>query len=182
MPSQTVFRVHKEGSQSSLITVEEPVPTIDKHEVLIKVRGVALNFRDIAILEGFYPFPVKGQVVPCSDAAGEVVEVGTAIDDVKVGDRVIGNFDVRHLYGPQRDWDHSHGGAIDGVLRQYLALPGSAVTKIPTHSKLSFPQMAALVCTGVTAWNALYGNIPLKPGQTVLFQGKCPQRFPGCLY
>lgn len=31
--------------------------------------------------------------------------------------------------------------------------------------------MAALVCTGVTAWNALYGNIPLKPGQTVLFQG-----------
>ena len=31
--------------------------------------------------------------------------------------------------------------------------------------------MASLICTGVTAWNALYGNIPLKPGQIVLFQG-----------
>jgi NADPH:quinone reductase-like Zn-dependent oxidoreductase len=172
MPSQTVFRIHREGSQNTLETAEEPIPTIEKHEVLIKIRGVALNFRDIAILDGFYPFPIKDQVIPCSDAAGEVMEVGAAVEDLKVGDRVIGNFYVSHLYGPQPDWDHTLGGAIDGVLRQYIALPGSAVMKIPAHSKLSFAQMASLVCTGVTAWNALYGNIPLKPGQSVLFQGK----------
>jgi NADPH:quinone reductase-like Zn-dependent oxidoreductase len=100
--------------------------------------------------------PIKEQVIPCSDAAGEVVKVGSSIQDLKTGDHVIGNFDVGNLYGPQPDWVHGHGGPIDGVLRQYIAFPGSAVTKIPAHSKLTFPQMASLVCTGVTAWNALY--------------------------
>ena len=71
----------------------------------------------------------------------------------------------------QQDWVHAHGGPIDGFLRQFAALPHTAVVKIPEHTKLSYAQMASLVCTGVTAWNALYGNIALKPGQTVLFQG-----------
>jgi NADPH:quinone reductase-like Zn-dependent oxidoreductase len=36
---------------------------------------------------------------------------------------------------------------------------------------MSFVEMASLVCAGVTAWNALFGNVPMKPGQTGLFQG-----------
>lgn len=174
MSSHVVFRLQERGSHHNLKQLEEPIPVIDKHEVLIKIRGISLNYRDIGIADGSYPFPVKEQVVPCSDAAGEVVEVGSSIDDLRVGAHVIGNFDVVNLYGPQADWKHGHGGPIDGMLRQYVALPRSSVTEIPSSSKLSFPQMAALVCTGVTAWNALYGNIPLKPGQTVLFQGDFP--------
>ena len=57
------------------------------------------------------------------------------------------------------------------MLRQYIAVPASAIVKIPYTSKLSWAQLAGLVCTGTTSWNALYGNLPLKPGQTVLFQG-----------
>ncbi|TVY78322.1 Zinc-type alcohol dehydrogenase-like protein [Lachnellula suecica] len=171
MALNTVFRIHKEGSSQSLTTAKEPIPVIDKHEVLIKIRAVALNFRDIAILAEQYPLEVKENVIPCSDAAGEVVEVGSLIQDLKVGDRVIGSFAPAHLYGPALDSYLAHGAPIDGVLREYISLPGTAVTKFPSDSKLSFPQMSALVCTGVTAWNALYGNVPLKPGQTVLFQG-----------
>lgn len=63
------------------------------------------------------------------------------------------------------------GGPIDGMLAQYVNIPASAVIKIPKTTKLSWTQLAGLVCTGTTAWNALYGNLPLKPGQTVLFQG-----------
>lgn len=109
--------------------------------------------------------------MPCSDGAGVVEEVGSDVEGLQVGDRVIANFDVRHFYDPQSDWLHGHGGPIDGVLRQYMAVPGDALTKIPAESTLSFAQMAALVCTGTTSWNALYGNLPLKPGQTVLFLG-----------
>jgi hypothetical protein len=115
---------------------------------------------------------VKDNVVPCSDSAGVVAAVGDAVEDISVGDRVVANFDRSNLYGPQKDWVHSLGGFFDGTLRQYIAVPAIAVAKIPETCELSFTQLASLICTGVTAWNALFGCIPLQPGQTVLFLGK----------
>ncbi|RDW57284.1 hypothetical protein BP5796_12734 [Coleophoma crateriformis] len=171
MPNQTVFRLQSRGSHHNIKQHSEPIPTIDSHEVLLKIRGLALNYRDLAVANGTYPFPVKAQVIPCSDAAGEIVQVGSQVSGLKVGDRVVASFDGTNLYGPQKDWDHAYGGPVDGFLRQFAALPATSTTKVPDEAKLSFMQMAALVCTGVTAWNAFYGNIPLKPGQTVLFQG-----------
>ncbi|KKY26036.1 putative zinc-type alcohol dehydrogenase-like protein [Diplodia seriata] len=173
MPSQQVFRLAgPHSTYHELQTFDEPIPTISNREVLIRVRAVALNYRDLAISKSLYPFPVKDQVVPCSDAAGEIVEVGSAITkDLAKGDTVVGAFDPTALYGPMRDWDNGQGGPVDGVLRQYIVLPAEAVVKVPKESNLSHAQWASLVCTGVTAWNALYGNLPLKPGQTVLFQG-----------
>ncbi|GAB9463758.1 Zinc-type alcohol dehydrogenase protein [Globisporangium polare] len=169
--TNTVFRHSERTSHHNLTVSTEPMPTIAAHQVLVQIKSVALNYRDIAIADSSYPFPVKDDVVPCSDGAGVVVQVGSDVEGLSVGDRVIANFDVKHMYGPQPDWLHGHGGPIDGVLRQYMAVPGDALTKIPRESTLSFTQMAALVCTGTTSWNALYGNVPLKPGQTVLFLG-----------
>jgi len=57
------------------------------------------------------------------------------------------------------------------MLRQYVVIPASAIVKIPQTTQLSWTQLAGLVCTGTTAWNSLYGNLALKPGQTVLLQG-----------
>jgi NADPH:quinone reductase-like Zn-dependent oxidoreductase len=138
---------------------------------LVKIKAVALNYRDLVISDGTYPFPAKDQVVPCSDGAGEVVDIGGAVSSVKKGDHVIGSFNLTHLYGFQPDHGQAQGSAVDGVLCQYVAIPEQAIAVIPKTANLTFPQMASLVCTGVTAWNALYGNIPLKPGQIVLFQG-----------
>lgn len=174
MPSQQVFRLTgNRESYHELQTFQEDIPTISNREVLIRVRAVALNYRDLAISKSTYPFPVKEKVVPCSDAVGEVVEVGSAVSrNIAKGDTIVGTFDPTNLYGPQRDWNNGQGGPVDGVLRQYIVLPAEAVVKVPKDSSLSHAQWASLVCTGVTAWNSLYGNIPLKPGQTVLFQGE----------
>ena len=57
------------------------------------------------------------------------------------------------------------------MLRQYVAVPASAIVLVPQSTTLSWAQLAGLVCTGTTSWNALYGNLPLRPGQTVLLQG-----------
>jgi NADPH:quinone reductase-like Zn-dependent oxidoreductase len=65
--------------------------------------------------------------------------------------------------------DKSLGGPADGMLCQYKALPYSGLVKIADH--LSYEEAASLVCVGTTAWNALHGNKPLLPGQSVLFQG-----------
>lgn len=169
--SQTVLRLSARDSWDKLVQHQEAIPSAGKHEVLIKVRSVALNFRDIAISTGQYPFPVKDQVVPGSDAAGDIVEVGEGVCGLQQGDKVIVNFDLATTYGPLKSWHAGLGGPVDGVMREYFSVPAHAVVKIPESSKLSYAQWAGVVCTGVTVWNALYGNLPLRPGQSVLCLG-----------
>ncbi|KAL4811063.1 NAD(P)-binding protein [Aspergillus unguis] len=174
MPStQTVFRYN--GNNKAIGAAqprEESIPQVTKHELLIKIRSVSLNYRDIGIANGKYPFPSKDDLVPCSDAAGDVVEVGEGVRGFEAGDKVVITFDVTNLYGPQRDWNNGHGGPIDGMLREYITVPASSVVKIPQSGKQqTYSEWSSLVCTGVTAWNALYGVNPMKPGAVVLLQG-----------
>ena len=172
MSTQTVFRINKGTSYEDISVNKEEIPVPAANEVLIKVKAVSLNYRDIAISTGAYPFPVKRDVVPCSDASGEVVSFGHNVRGFEVGDKVVSNFDITNLYGPQQDWEGGLGGPIDGVLREYVTLPYESVVKAPSSLKLSFELLASLVCTGTTAWNALYGNNQLKPGQiTFCLQG-----------
>ncbi|KAH7152634.1 hypothetical protein EDB81DRAFT_649092 [Dactylonectria macrodidyma] len=171
MTTQQVFRLPQRTSIQDLKVTTETVPEPAAHEVLIRIRNVALNFRDFAVATGQYPFPVKDDVIPGSDMAGEVVTSGSMVEGFSQGDKVIASFDLNTLYGAMKDWHHSLGGCYDGVLREYITLPSSVLVKVPTESRLSFAQMSALVCTGATAWNALYGNLALKPGQVVLFLG-----------
>ncbi|KAL4966723.1 zinc-dependent alcohol dehydrogenase family protein [Aspergillus stella-maris] len=169
--SQTVIRFTERTSVRNLKTHTEEIPEPAKHEVLIKVHAVALNYRDIAVATSQYPFPVKENVVPCSDAAGIVVTVGEGVKGLAPGDKVIGTFDPTNTYGPQEDWLNGLGGPVDGVLGEYITIPGAAAVKVPQESEQSFAEWSTLVVTGVTAWNALYGNVPLRPGQVVLALG-----------
>ena len=112
MPTHKVFRLHGQSSHHDLKQAEETIPIIDKYEVLIRIRAVTLNYRDYAMAHGKYPFPVKDQVIPCSDAAGDIVQVGSMVEGLKVGDRVIGTFDVSNIYGhaarlgPRSRWSY----------------------------------------------------------------------------
>lgn len=170
MPSHIAFRLAHRNGFDGFEPRTEDIPTIDRHELLVKVRSVALNFRDFAIAMSKYPFPVKEDVVPCSDAMGEVHQVGESVSGFSTGDKIVVAFDPTTLYGTIQDWDNSLGGPKDGVLAEYIRVPYEAAVKLP-ESTLSDAQWASLVCIGTTAWNSLYGNKALKPGQTVLFQG-----------
>lgn len=175
MATQKVFRLPNQSERTSHKAIKEslePIPQISSYEVLINIKAVSLNYRDIVIANGKYPFPVKDKAVPCSDGAGVVEEVGESVKNFRKGDRVIGSFDPTNLYGPQLDWNSGLGGPLDGNLRDYITLPATSVVKIPEENNLTFSQLASLVCTGTTVWNAFYGNQPLIPGQTILFQGK----------
>lgn len=171
MSSQTVFRLTSRNGFQGLQAFKEPIPTAGKHEVIVKVRSVALNYRDIAIATSTYPLPVKDAVVPCSDMAGEIVEVGEAVQGWSVGDAVISPIDASLLYGPCKDTTSTFGGAKDGMLREYIALPAHILIKLPKSSH-DFKQWSALVGTGSTVWNTFYGNQTLKPGDTVLLLGE----------
>lgn len=175
MVSHTVIRLTSQGSCDNLAEFQEPRPSAGKHEVLIQVKSVALNFRDTVIATGEYPFLVKENVVSGSDAAGNIIEIGEGVSGFEKGDKVVVAFEPTTSYGTIKNWENALGGPVDGVMRQYIAVPASAVVKLPKSSTLSYAQWASVVCTGTTAWNALYGNNPLKPGQTVLFQGEFKQ-------
>lgn len=170
MSSQTVYRLTSRTGFNGIEAFQEPVPSASRHEVLVKIRSVSLNFRDIAIAKGIFPLPVKDNVVPCSDMAGEVVQVGEGVEGFSVGDTVTAPVSLIVLYGPVKDEDHSLGATVDGVLRQYVVLPAHATIKLgPSHT---FTEWAATVTTAYTVWNAFYGSAPLRPGQTVLLLGK----------
>ena len=118
-----------------------------------------------------YPFGHKDGVVPTSDGAGEVVEVGKHVHRFKKGDKVLTLFNQAHVAGSLDAYSIKTGvGAmVDGALRQYGAYDEDGLVKMP--SNLNYLEGATLCCAGLTAWNALYGLKQLMPGDWVLTQG-----------
>ncbi|KAJ1957324.1 hypothetical protein GGI12_005056 [Dipsacomyces acuminosporus] len=164
------YRLTKVAGYQAIKPFDEPIPQVGAHEVLVKIRAVSLNFRDLIIANGTYPFKGIDNVVPVSDGAGEVVGVGEGVTGVSVGDKVTGNFDPTHIYGTKQGYA-GYGNDIDGVLRQYHVYPESAVIKIPNNTHLSWEQIASLPCAALTAWNAIFGSNTFIPGQYILLQG-----------
>jgi NADPH:quinone reductase-like Zn-dependent oxidoreductase len=154
----------------SLEFVERPTPTPEAGEVLVRVRAISFNYRDLMVVKGIYNPKLKLPRIPVSDGAGEVVEVGEGVTTWKPGDRVAAIFMQNWLDGPPTAAKSrgALGGDIDGMLAEYIALKETGLVAIPDH--LSFQEAATLPCAGVTAWNALSVG-DLKPGYTVLIQG-----------
>jgi NADPH:quinone reductase-like Zn-dependent oxidoreductase len=155
----------------ALVQVDLPMPKPAYRQVLVKVAACSLNFRDLAIVIGKYRMPVKSNVIPLSDGAGEVVEVGPGVSRVKAGDRVAGCFFQRWVGGaPGAETHHSAlGGSLDGMLAEYVVLEEDGVVRLPAH--LSYDDGASLPCAAVTAWNALVEHAQIIAGDTVLVQG-----------
>ena len=154
----------------SLEFVERPTPMPGPGEVLIGMRAVSINYRDLMVVKGLYSPKMELPRIPCSDGAGTVVEVGAGVTAWKPGDRVAGIFMQNWLEGPLTPTKArgALGGDIDGVLADYLVLKEQGLVAIPDH--LSFQEAATLPCAAVTAWNAL-ATVEIKPGSTVLIQG-----------
>ncbi len=164
------YHVEYGGGLDSLTIRDHPVPEPGAGEVLVRVRANSLNFRELSILRGQYPLPVKPDVVALSDGAGEVVATGSEVDQVRVGDRVVGVVFPRWADGPfSFAVADQLGGSLDGMLTEYAVLRQDAVLRFPDH--LSFSEAAALPCAAVTAWNALTGGRGVAPGETVLTLG-----------
>jgi NADPH:quinone reductase-like Zn-dependent oxidoreductase len=154
----------------SLEFVERPALRPGLDEVLVEVRAVSLNYRDLMMVKGLYNPRLELPRIPCSDGAGEVLWVGEGVTAFKPGDRVAGIFMQNWLDGPltRAKAKGALGGDIDGMLADQVVLKETGLVRVPEH--LSFQEAATLPCAAVTAWNALAAG-DLKPGGTVLIQG-----------
>ncbi len=156
----------------SLICREHNIPRPGRGQVLVRMRAAALNFRDLSVISGTYMMgPLPQNLVPLSDGAGEVAEIGPEVTRVAVGDRVAGIF-MQAWLGGEMTTEHgvsALGGALNGVLAEYVLFDQAGLVHIPQH--LSFEEAATLPCAAVTAWNALFTARPTLPGQSVLVLG-----------
>jgi len=164
------YHANSGAGLSGLTLREHEKPTPGPHEVLLKVRANSLNSRELLVLRGVYPLPVKPDVVMGSDGAGEVVEIGPGVTRVAVGDRVTASMFPRWIAG-RIDWEYAPqlGGSLDGMMTEFIVLSEDALVRIPDH--FTYEEAATLPCAGVTAWNALMGARRLKAGDTVLTLG-----------
>jgi NADPH:quinone reductase-like Zn-dependent oxidoreductase len=158
-------------SIDQLIFDSVDVPEPGAGEVLVAIKAVSLNYRDLAVVTGRYPRNPAEPTIIASDGAGQVIAVGDGVTAFRAGDRVAGSFFQKWIAGPYaREYGASAlGGAIPGVLTQFRVFDQDGLVRIPEH--FSYQEGATLPCAGLTAWNALVPTMRVQAGDTVLLLG-----------
>lgn len=157
----------------NLALVERDSPSPGPHQVVVRVKAVSLNYRDLLMVRGHYDPRQPLPLIPCSDGAGEVVKVGDLVTKVKVGDRVASSFfqawPSRPVPRDKAAIRSTLGGPLDGMLAEEVCLEEGGVVLAPEG--MSDEAVATLPCAAVTAWSALVSQGGLQAGDTLLVQG-----------
>ncbi|HYH15966.1 MAG TPA: medium chain dehydrogenase/reductase family protein [Flavisolibacter sp.] len=147
MLDRQVYRMPKAGSIKHLKRVTEALPHLGPDEVCVNVKAIGLNFADIFAMQGLYKATPKGSFIPGLEFAGEIIAVGAAVSDWKVGDKVMGAT--------------KFGGYVS-----HLTIHHRYVIPLPAH--WSFEEGAGFLVQGLTAFYALKELGNLQKGMTVL--------------
>jgi NADPH:quinone reductase-like Zn-dependent oxidoreductase len=139
--------------------------------VLVRLKAVSLNYRDLLTVQGLYNPKQPLPLVPASDGVGDVVRVGEGVTRFKRGDRVAPSFFQRWLGGrpTKAKLLSALGGPLAGTLREEMVLHEEGLVSVPPH--LTDEEASCLPCTAVTAWSALVEQGALRPGETVVLLG-----------
>ena len=150
--------------------VDLPAPRPGPNEVLVRMEAASLNFRDHMLVDGQLYRGVPLPIVPVSDGAGTVQEVGEAVTRFKPGDRVTTFYKSRWIAGAMRpEWEGAEiGGPEPGVMRELACFDQYSLARAPAH--LSSMQAATLPIAALTAWQVLE-QARVTTGQTVLLLG-----------
>ncbi|KAG9498436.1 hypothetical protein J7337_009241 [Fusarium musae] len=173
MPRPETYRAFRRTTGDLPRTIElstESIPReLGRNDVLIKIHAVSLNFRDVAMLNGRYPMEAEERGIPCSDAAAEVVAIGSAVREFSTRDHVSVIFDLNNMTGYEDKSHYSLGSDTAGVLREYAIYQDKHLVHLPKY--LPWEEAATITCAGVTAWNSLDGLTTGSKARSALLQG-----------
>ena len=139
------IQIRETGGPEVLQLVELPIPAPGPGQVLIRVEAIGVNFIEIYFRKGQYKatFPM----VPGSEAAGTVEELGPGVNGFKAGDAVA-------------------SAGVLGSYAEYALVPAGQLVKVPDG--LSPEHAAAALLQGMTAHYLAHSTFPLKAGDTAL--------------
>jgi NADPH:quinone reductase-like Zn-dependent oxidoreductase len=126
----------KFGNVDVLQMVEEPKPSIQPDQVLVKVKAVSINPMDWKIRKGEMKL-MSGSKFPKHtgvDFAGIIEDTGSAVTHFKKGDEVFGVV---------------KNAMKEGALAEYVAVPATSIWKKPSH--INFAQAASIPIVGAAA-------------------------------
>lgn len=154
-----------------------PLPAVKPRDVLVKIHACGVCHTDLHACHGDWPVKPKMPLVPGHEGVGEIVQVGSEIHHLKIGDRV----GVPWLYSACGHCEYCLSGretlcldqqnagySVNGGYAEYCLAHGEYVVKIPDG--LSYVDAAPLFCAGVTTYKALKVT-EVKPGQWVAIIG-----------
>lgn len=153
----------------SLALVEVPMPTLDTGEVLVKVKAVSLNYRDLLLTGNRSPWQPPLPFTPCSDLSGTIEAVGPGVSRWKPGDRVVSTFVGGWIDGTAPAEAVLLGGPGPGALATHAVLDQQWLVSAP--ASLSDEEASTLPCAALTAWFGLVEHGHVKAGDTVLIHG-----------
>jgi NADPH:quinone reductase-like Zn-dependent oxidoreductase len=150
------FAIPARDAQPAVQDVPQPEPA--PGEVLVEVEAASVNGFDLSVAAGYVwdMIPHEFPVVLGRDLVGTVTAVGDGVDSVPVGARVAGVIPGMAL------------SARNGSFAEYVALPATAVTAVP--SGVDAPAAAVIGLAGVAAHDALEA-LSIRSGETVLISG-----------
>ncbi len=139
---------------AALHLTDQPTPSLNAGEVLVKVRAISLNPVDYKSTNGGGAYGFVKDNMPIMlgwDISGTVEQVGTEVTEFKVGDEVFGMVNFP-----------GHGRAY----AEYVAAPADQLAHKPANS--SHEEAAAATLAALTAWQGLITRANVQPGQRVL--------------
>jgi NADPH:quinone reductase len=140
-------RIHTNGGPEVLGYEAVECARLQKNQVRIRQTAIGVNFIDIHHRSGRYPnqgFPL----VLGMEGAGNIEDIGSGVQDFKIGDRV--------AY-----FSHSPGAYI-----QVRTIAADRVVKLPDF--IDDATAAAVMLKGLTVQSLLRGSYPVRAGETIL--------------
>ncbi len=146
----------RSGPAAEVLTFGDmPTPAAGPGEVRVRLEASGVNPADVARRGGGYRAMEYPRVIPNSDGAGLIDQIGAGVTRLSLGQRV-------WLFNGQRN------GRAFGTAAEYIALDEKLVTPLPDN--LSFAQGATLGIPAMTAWCCLSSDGSLL-GKTVFVSG-----------
>ena len=144
-PEMKAIQIHETGGPEVLRLAELPIPQPGPGQVLIRVEAIGVNFIEIYFRTGVYKAALP--LVPGSEAAGTVEELGPGVTGFAAGEAVAST-------------------SVLGSYAEYALVPAAQLVKVPAG--LSPEQAAAAMLQGMTAHYLSHSTFPLKAGNTAL--------------
>jgi NADPH2:quinone reductase len=140
------IQMHKTGAVDVLKYEDVQTPAPGKGQVLVKVVSASVNFADVMVRKGTYPFMPPLPATPGLECSGIVEAVGEGVPRVRPGQPVV-------LLGEK-------------CYAEYVLADAASVT--PITEELDMDEAAAVIVNYATAYHMLHTMGQIQPGQTIL--------------